>query len=137
MPSARRVVFEHRYYGKSFPVDNLTTDSFRVRPSSCSRSARADGSVQYLTTMQSLQDSAHFAKNVVFPGLEDKELTSPHAAWLYYGGSYAGAKAAFARKLFPEVWWGAIASSAVTAAIIDFWEYFEVRPSLLPLPDLA
>nr|AGJ83950.1 serine carboxypeptidase [Glaciozyma antarctica] len=110
------VLFEHRYYGKSFPVDNLTTDSFR-----------------YLTTMQSLQDSAHFAKNVVFPGLEDKELTSPHAAWLYYGGSYAGAKAAFARKLFPEVWWGVIASSAVTAAIIDFWEYYEpIRISAPP-----
>lgn len=126
---ASRVVFEHRYYGKSFPVDNLTTDSFRVRLFSFTRFARAlTDSSQYLTTMQSLQDSAHFAKNVVFPGFEDTDLTSPHAAWLYYGGSYAGAKAAFARKLFPDVWWGAIASSAVTAAIIDLWEYYEVRP---------
>lgn len=27
------IVFEHRYYGESFPVDNLTTDSFRVSSS--------------------------------------------------------------------------------------------------------
>ncbi|ORY83593.1 serine carboxypeptidase S28-domain-containing protein [Leucosporidium creatinivorum] len=103
------IVFEHRYYGESFPVDDLSTDSFR-----------------YLTTMQSLQDGAYFAENVKLPGLEDVKLTpNKHAAWFYYGGSYAGAKAAFARKLFPDVWWGAIASSAVTAAIVDYWEYYE------------
>ena len=95
--------------------------------------------------MQSLQDSAFFAENVTLPGLKDYDLhVSPQAsrtatrstdrlslqpnktAWLYTGGSYAGAKAAFARKLFPDIWWGAIASSAVTTAIEDFWEYYEV-----------
>lgn len=30
------VVFEHRYYGESFPVANLTTDSFRVSSPLCS-----------------------------------------------------------------------------------------------------
>ncbi|GAA6014384.1 hypothetical protein JCM10207_005443 [Rhodosporidiobolus poonsookiae] len=102
------VVFEHRYYGQSFPVQNLTTDSYR-----------------YLTTLQSLHDGAHFAQTIKFPGLEDHNLTSSDAPWLYYGGSYAGAKAAFARKLFPDVFWGAIASSAVTTAVVDYWQYYE------------
>lgn len=108
-----RVVFEHRYYGESWPVRNLTTDSLR-----------------YLTTLQSLHDSAYFASHVVFPGLETHDLTANKTAWIYYGGSYAGAKSAFARKLFPEVWWGAIASSAVTKAIQDYWEYMEVKKNL-------
>ncbi|KAI5476322.1 hypothetical protein MNV49_007893, partial [Pseudohyphozyma bogoriensis] len=101
------IVFEHRYYGESFPVENLTTDNFR-----------------YLTTMQSLQDSAYFAQNVKLPGVQ-YDVTAPNSPWIYYGGSYAGAKSAFARKLFPDVWWGAIASSAVTKAIVDYWEYHE------------
>ncbi|GAA5976385.1 hypothetical protein JCM11641_005997 [Rhodosporidiobolus odoratus] len=102
------VVFEHRYYGKSFPVDQLTTDSYR-----------------FLTTLQALHDQAHFARTISFPGLEHLNLTAPSTAWIVYGGSYAGAKAAFARKLFPDVWWGGIASSAVTTAIVDFWEYYD------------
>jgi hypothetical protein len=78
--------------------------------------------------MQSLQDSAYFANNVVFPGLEDRKLNAQNVPWIYYGGSYAGAKAAFARSLFPDVFWGGIASSAVTTAVVDFWEYYEVSP---------
>ncbi|KAK4702522.1 hypothetical protein P7C70_g3698, partial [Phenoliferia sp. Uapishka_3] len=115
------VVHEHRYYGTSHPVKNLTTDSLR-----------------YLTTLQSLHDSAYFAQNIVFPGFEDRDLTSANnkTAWIYYGGSYAGAKSAFARKLFPETWWGAIASSAVTTAVIDFWEYMEVSPDLFCLTSI-
>ncbi|GAA5967319.1 hypothetical protein JCM3765_005600 [Sporobolomyces pararoseus] len=101
------IVFEHRYYGESFPVKNLTTDSYR-----------------FLTTLQSIQDSNYFAENVVLPGLEDVDLSPKRTPWIRYGGSYAGATSALARKLYPEVWWGAIASSAVTTAIVDYWEYY-------------
>lgn len=99
------LILEHRYYGESFPVANLSTDSLR-----------------FLTTEQSLYDSAHFAQTVVVPGLEKHNLSD--APWIYYGGSYAGAKSAFARKLFPSVFWGAIASSAVTTAVVDFHDYY-------------
>ncbi|GAA5821942.1 hypothetical protein JCM10212_005156 [Sporobolomyces blumeae] len=101
------IVFEHRYYGKSFPTANLTTDSLR-----------------FLTTLQSVQDSNHFAKNVKLPGFEHVDLSPSKTPWIRIGGSYAGATTALARKLFPEVWWGAIASSAVTTAIVDYWEYY-------------
>ncbi|KDE05230.1 hypothetical protein MVLG_04366 [Microbotryum lychnidis-dioicae p1A1 Lamole] len=100
------IILEHRYYGESFPVENLTTDSMR-----------------FLSTEMSLLDSKYFAQNVKLPGVD--HFNNSLAPWIYCGGSYAGAKAAFARKLYPDVFWGAIASSAVTKAIAEFSEYYE------------
>ncbi|KAH9219793.1 putative serine protease K12H4.7 [Leptodontidium sp. 2 PMI_412] len=102
------VVLEHRYYGTSWPTQNLTTESLR-----------------FLTTDQALADQAYFAQNAVYAGLEDKNLTAPNTAYLAYGGSYAGAFVAFLRKLYPDVYWGAISSSGVTEAIWDYWAYWE------------
>jgi hypothetical protein len=102
------VILEHRYYGESWPVDDLSTESLR-----------------FLTTDQALADTAYFAQNVQFPGLEDKDLTSNTTAYIAYGGSYAGAFVAFLRKLYPDVYYGAISSSGVTEAIYDYWEYYE------------
>ncbi|KAF7590360.1 hypothetical protein BBP40_002963 [Aspergillus hancockii] len=102
------VILEHRYYGKSYPVDELTVENIR-----------------FLSTDQALADSAYFASNIVFPGLEDLNLTAKATPWIAYGGSYAGAFVAFLRKLYPELYWGAVSSSGVTAAIIDYWQYYE------------
>jgi Serine carboxypeptidase S28 len=102
------VIVEHRYYGTSFPVPDLSIENLR-----------------FLTTDQSLADTAYFAKNVVFEGLDvDCGLTSDDAPWIVYGGSYAGAYVAFLRKLYPDVFYGAISSSGVPEAIIDYWEYW-------------
>ncbi|KAK6375701.1 hypothetical protein LTS17_007523 [Exophiala oligosperma] len=102
------VVLEHRYYGTSFPTKNLTTKSLR-----------------FLTTEQALADQAYFASHVVFPGFEHVNLTAPHTPYITYGGSYAGGFAAFMRKIYPDLYWGAISSSGVTEAIYDFWQYYE------------
>ncbi|KAL4864936.1 hypothetical protein BDV12DRAFT_211337 [Aspergillus spectabilis] len=102
------VILEHRYYGTSYPVERITPESLR-----------------FLTTEQALADYAYFASNVVFPGLEDIDLTAPATPWIAYGGSYAGAMVAFLRKVYPDVFWGAVSSSGVTAAIIDYWNYYE------------
>jgi len=83
------VVLEHRYYGSSIPTEDLSTENLR-----------------FLTTDQALADEAYFAKNVVFHGLDDKNLTAPNVAYIGYGGSYAGAFNAFLRKLYPDVFWG-------------------------------
>ncbi|KAI8455109.1 extracellular serine carboxypeptidase [Phakopsora pachyrhizi] len=113
------IVLEHRYYGKSHPFKDLSVESLR-----------------YLNTLESLEDSAYFAKNLVL-NLNDKNssqggnnqsvlnLTAPATPWIYYGGSYAGAKAAFMIKLYPDLIWGSIASSAVVHAQVDFWQYYE------------
>ncbi|RYP32787.1 hypothetical protein DL767_005035 [Monosporascus sp. MG133] len=102
------VILEHRYYGESWPVEDTSTENMR-----------------FLTTDQALADSAYFARHIVFPGLEHLDLSSNSTAWIAYGGSYAGAFVAFLRKLYPDVFWGAISSSGVTQAIWDYWQYFE------------
>ncbi|RDB14917.1 putative extracellular serine carboxypeptidase [Hypsizygus marmoreus] len=102
------VVLEHRYYGASIPVDNFTTDSLR-----------------WLTNEQAAADSANFMANVKFDGIEE-DLTAPNTPWIYYGGSYAGARAAHMKILYPELVYGSIASSAVTHAALTNWEYMEV-----------
>ncbi len=107
------VIFEHRYYGDgpgagSWPTSDLSTKNLR-----------------FLTTDQAMADMAYFAQHVVFEGLEHKNLTSATTAYYAYGGSYAGAFVAFLRKLYPDVYFGAISSSGVVEAIWDYWEYYE------------
>ncbi|KAH0489738.1 hypothetical protein TgHK011_010153 [Trichoderma gracile] len=62
------LIMEHRYYGTSFPVPDLTTESLR-----------------FLTTEQALADTAYFAEHVRFPGLEHLDLTASKAPWIIYG----------------------------------------------------
>ncbi|KZT27441.1 peptidase S28 [Neolentinus lepideus HHB14362 ss-1] len=102
------VVLEHRYYGESIPVQNFTTDSLR-----------------FLNNDQSAEDSANFMRNVRFDGI-DEDITAPNTPWIYYGGSYAGARAAHMKILYPDIVYGAIASSAVTHAQIMYWEYMDI-----------
>jgi hypothetical protein len=101
------VIMEHRYYGTSFPTPDLTTENLR-----------------FLSTEQALADIDYLARNVKFEGV-DADLCAPNTPWVVYGGSYAGAQAAFTRVTYPETFWGGIASSGVTVAIYDYWQYFE------------
>ncbi|OAA69641.1 Peptidase S28 [Cordyceps fumosorosea ARSEF 2679] len=110
------VVLEHRYYGTSWPVPDASAANMR-----------------FLTTDQALADTAFFARHASFPGLEHLNLTAGEAApWIIYGGSYAGGLAALARKLYPDVFWGAISSSGVTAAVERFWQYHEAFRNFAP-----
>ncbi|KAB5559757.1 peptidase S28 [Coniochaeta sp. 2T2.1] len=109
------VILEHRYYGTSFPVPDLSTENMR-----------------FLTTDQALADMAYFARNVVFEGLEHRNLTSYENAYIAYGGSYAGAFVAILRKQYPDVYWGAISSSGVTEAIYDYWQYYDAAKLYAP-----
>ncbi|WFD06482.1 hypothetical protein MVES1_001827 [Malassezia vespertilionis] len=104
------IVLEHRYYGTSLP----------------DRAALGNGSdwgvdqLRWLNTRQSLHDSASFIERMRFPGVG----TDAEVRVIYYGGSYAGARAAFMRKTYPNLVHGAIASSAVVGASVDLPEYY-------------
>jgi len=102
------VVLEHRYYGTSIPVANFSTDNLR-----------------WLNNDQAAADSANFMANVKFEGILE-DLTAPSTPWIYYGGSYAGARAAHMKILYPDLVFGSIASSGVTHAALSNWEYFDV-----------
>ena len=82
------VVLEHRYYGESIPTPDFSTENLR-----------------FLTTEQAVHDAAFFAQNFVLPNsnVSSGKLNAP---WIIYGGSYAGALAAFARIQYPDTFWG-------------------------------
>lgn len=108
------VVLEHRYYGTSFP----------------NRTDMGEGEIwgvdqlRFLNNSQSLQDSARFVQQMRFPEANNSNLRAPHSPVIYYGGSYAGARAAHMRVLYPDLIYGGIASSGVVAAIEDFPDYY-------------
>lgn len=109
------VVLEHRYYGASIPE----------------RKALGEGDtwgvdqLRWLTNRQALEDSARFVKEMTFGhASRDANLTAPYSPVIYYGGSYPGARAAHMRVLYPDLIYGAIASSAVVVAIEQFPDYF-------------
>jgi len=87
--------------------------------------------------------------NVKVHGLNET-ITALNRPWVYYGviylfspdpiesdnlqGSYAGARAAHMRILYPSLVFGSIASSAVTHAAIYNWEYNDLIRNYTALP---
>src|SRR5206468_4318055 len=86
---ANLVYLEHRYYGKSFPMPDLSTVNLR-----------------FLTLDNVLEDYVGFqkwiSKNL---GLKGK--------WIVVGGSYSGTLSAIYRFKHPEMVVGSLAASAV------------------------
>ncbi|KAF8585928.1 peptidase S28 [Ramaria rubella] len=111
------LVLEHRYYGGSIPVENFSTDALR-----------------WLTNDQAMADSANFMAKINFTtatGIKG-DLTAPNTPYIYYGGSYAGARSAQMKVTYPELVYGAIASSGVTHASVALWQYFDVVRNAAP-----
>lgn len=66
------IVLEHRYYGTSMPVPDLSTDNMR-----------------FLTTAQALADNAYFTKHVEFDDLLGEQAGACKSAkWIHYGGRW-------------------------------------------------
>jgi pimeloyl-ACP methyl ester carboxylesterase len=72
----------------------------------------------WLNNDQAFADSANFMKNVKFPNIT-RDLTAPSTPWIYYGGSYGGARAAYMRVLYPDLVYGAIASSGLFCGLVQ------------------
>ncbi|KAK3110944.1 hypothetical protein LTR53_014257 [Teratosphaeriaceae sp. CCFEE 6253] len=117
--SGLAVLWEHRYYGWSlpYPIDSLTgmaPDGFEA--------------YQYLTTEQALEDTVYFAQHFQPAGFSSNAtslLHPSHTPWIFIGGSYPGARAAFSRLRNPEVWYAAWSSSGAVQATIDMATYGE------------
>lgn len=94
---------EHRYYGESMPMENLTLEN-----------------LQYLTIEQTLADIYDFVDYA-----RHDLAGNPDASVILIGSNYAGALAVWYHKLYPGtvsiVW----ASSASLLAKIDFPNYLE------------
>ncbi|XP_025832055.1 uncharacterized protein LOC108744318 [Agrilus planipennis] len=102
---------EHRFYGNSFPMDDLTTDSLK-----------------YLSADQALADLMYFIEyqKQNTPGLQNSTV-------VVAGSSYAGTLATWARIKYPHIVDIAYSSSGPLHAKADFTEYFEVVEETLRL----
>jgi hypothetical protein len=95
---------EHRYYGKSRPTKNTSTENLK-----------------YLSVDQALADIAHFINSIkaTIPGLQESKV-------FLIGGSYAGSIATWIRQKYPHLVDAVWASSAPLEAKLDFSEFNEV-----------
>jgi pimeloyl-ACP methyl ester carboxylesterase len=93
------ISLEHRYYGKSQPFSQLTTEN-----------------LTYLTSDNALMDAAAFEKFAQSKyGLTGK--------WVVFGGSYPGALSAYYRETYPDLVVGSLASSAPVRPEANFEDY--------------
>ncbi|KAI0043738.1 peptidase S28 [Auriscalpium vulgare] len=102
------IVLEHRFYGLSNPLPDLSVESLRLH-----------------TIQQAIDDLEYFAKNVKLPFPGGDQVGPDKAPWVLVGGSYAGALTAFTNVNKPGLFAASYASSAVVESITDFWAYFE------------
>lgn len=98
------VQLEHRFYGETHPLPDISDDS-----------------LQYLSSEQALADIAVF-RNFI---LESYNFGND-AKVFTFGGSYSGALSAFFRTKYPNLANGAIATSAPVLALLDFYQYQQV-----------
>ncbi|XP_028275788.1 thymus-specific serine protease [Parambassis ranga] len=92
---------EHRFYGDSINPDGLKTENL------------AD-----LSSQQALADLAAFHQYI------SRSFNLSHRnTWISFGGSYSGALSAWFRGKYPNLVYGAVASSAPVKAMLDFSAY--------------
>ncbi|KAJ2695779.1 hypothetical protein H4R19_005812, partial [Coemansia spiralis] len=116
------LIMEHRYYGESYPVSDMSGPSMR-----------------FLTVNNALEDIAHFIRNArpFVKSAIDVDI-SPTSKWIAIGGSYSATLAAWARAKYPNLVHAAYASSAPVLARADFYQYDEVVGQALPCaPEIA
>ncbi|KAH8690492.1 putative serine peptidase [Talaromyces proteolyticus] len=109
------LILEHRYYGESSPVQELTPKT-----------------MQHLTFKNALADTVNFAKNVQLPFDNTTGSSPDNAPWILVGGSYSGAQAGWTAATLPGTFWAYHASSAPVEAIWDYWQYFVPIQERLP-----
>ncbi|EAR93700.2 serine carboxypeptidase S28 family protein (macronuclear) [Tetrahymena thermophila SB210] len=98
------LVLEHRFYGNSMPFGDQSMKQHNL---------------YLLNVDQALADLAYFITYV-----KDHHLhgVQNHIPWLTIGGSYPGAMSAWFRYKYPHLTVGALASSAVVNAILDYYQ---------------
>ncbi|KAI9504255.1 hypothetical protein GGI25_002492 [Coemansia spiralis] len=116
------IIMEHRYYGVSYPVSDMSGPS-----------------MQYLTLENALEDIANFIRNARdFVRASTGTTISPQSKWILTGGSYSANIAVWMRMFYPDLVFAAYASSAPLLASTDFYQYDQVVGRALPCaPQIA
>lgn len=107
--------WEHRYYGESVPTISST-----LAKTLAVNSETLGTYYKYLDVEQALEDVVYLAKSFKWEG---KDLSASKVPWVFIGGSYPGARAAWIRKRNPETIFASWASSAVVEVTVELPEY--------------
>jgi pimeloyl-ACP methyl ester carboxylesterase len=110
------VSVEHRFYGKSWPVERMDNANMRY--------LHAEQALADLTTFYEFFNTQHHYRL--------NGLGAP-APWVSFGGSYPGTLAAWYRARFPHLTIGAVASSAPVDSHVHFKGRLQSRRSLLSI----
>lgn len=97
------LLLEHRFYGQSHPLKDMSVES-----------------LQFLNSEQALADLAAFINAMAI------QFKLSESKWICFGGSYPGSLSAWFRLKFPHLVVGAVATSAPVLARLDFKQYLEV-----------
>ncbi|KAG5189015.1 serine carboxypeptidase S28-domain-containing protein [Tribonema minus] len=103
------VSLEHRFYGQSYPTEDMSTSNLK-----------------FLSSAQALADIARFV-----PAVRSEYGLAPGAKVIAFGGSYPGSLSAWVRLKYPHLIDGSVASSAPVRAQLAFPEYMDVVASAL------
>jgi len=95
------LIMQHRYFGKSFPTEKLTTENLQ----------------KYMNVHQAIEDLAEFRRQY---GTNNSLNDVP---WLISGGSYPGLLSAVSRYVHPDLYDAAISASGVVYPIRDFTDF--------------
>ncbi|KAI1052670.1 hypothetical protein LB507_009778 [Fusarium sp. FIESC RH6] len=109
------LMLETRYFGKSSPYQNLTTENMK-----------------FYTEDQIFRDKIYFAKTAKLPFAKDNGARPDRVPWVQTGCSAQGNRVLFTEKEYPDVFWASWASSAPPQAIPDFWRYFDAAKAYMP-----
>jgi len=118
------IVWEHRFYGRSFP--------FSERLSGSQDEGRE--TYQYLNTEQALEDTVYLASHFEPNGLEEywDSLGPQFTPWIWIGGSYPGQRGAMVRRRNAEVFFASWSSSANVEIRDSLPEYYLRTSRYLP-----
>jgi thymus-specific serine protease len=111
--NALMISLEHRYYGESQPVPDMSNSNMK-----------------YLTSEQALEDVARFVSYInsqeagmssddSTPALKLKASTKS-SKWVAYGGSYPGSLTTWVKLKYPALFAGSVGSSAPVDALYEF-----------------
>jgi len=127
---ALQVALEHRFYGESYPVADMSVANLR-----------------YLSSNQALADLATFIEYIsgYTPDRNDQSSSPPlklkasarRSKWVSFGGSYPGALSGWLKLKYPQAVAGAISSSGPYFAEDNFEQYAEVVGTALSNPAIG
>jgi thymus-specific serine protease len=106
------VAIEHRYYGESYPVADLSADNLK-----------------WLSAPQAIADIIQLQAALT----EWYELAE-ETRWVSFGGSYPGMLAAWLRSKHPDLFYAAVSSSAPVQARVNMQGYQDVLARSLTAP---